>query len=150
MEKLNFPEYEFRINKSIDNKLVIFDPIRKKEVLLTPEEWVRQHIIRFLTDERHFPPSLISVEAGLKVNRLSRRYDLLVYNKEGNPIVLVECKSTTIPINQKTFDQVAAYNLTVKAQYLLISNGITHFFAGFDFRLKKFNFLADIPNFENL
>ena len=150
MEKLNFPDYEFRIGHSIDNKLLIFDPLRKKEVLLTSEEWVRQHIIRFLIDERHFPPSLISVETGLKVNRLSRRYDILVYNREGNPFVLIECKSPSIPINQKTFDQITAYNLAIRAQYLLVSNGKKHFFANYVTYSKKFQFLEDIPFFENL
>jgi hypothetical protein len=150
MEKLNFPYYEFRINQSAENKLLIFDPVRKKEILLTPEEWVRQHIIRFLIDDRNFPSSLISVEAGLKVNRLSRRYDLVVYNREREPFVLIECKAPSVPINQKTFDQVVAYNLTVRAQYLLISNGKKHFFASYNANLKKFQFLEDIPFFDKL
>jgi hypothetical protein len=150
MEKLNFPDYEFRIRHSADNKLFIFDPLRKKEVLLTPEEWVRQHIIRFLIDDRHFPPSLISVEAGIKVNRLSRRFDIVVYNRKGNPFMLIECKSAHVPINQITFDQVAAYNLTIEAEFLLVTNGIKHFFASYDPFLKEFQFQTDIPFFENL
>jgi hypothetical protein len=150
MEKLNFPPYEFRISKSIQNKLYIFDSLRKKEVLLTPEEWVRQHINRFITEERHFPPSLISIEAGLKVNRLSRRYDIVVFNRAGKPFVLIECKAPTVQINQKTFDQVAAYNLTVKAQYLLVTNGIKHFFATHNPHSNKFLFQSDIPYFEDL
>jgi hypothetical protein len=150
MEKLNFPYYEFRISHSADNKLLIFDLLRKKEVLLTPEEWVRQHVIRFLIDDRHFPPSLISVEAGFKVNRLSRRYDIVVYNREGNPLVLIECKSPNVPIKQKTFDQVAAYNLTIKAKFLLVSNGQKHYFASFDPHLKEFQFQPEIPFYEQL
>ena len=150
MEKLNFPDYKFRINQSSNNKLLIFDPLRKKDIVLTPEEWVRQNLVRFLIDERHFPPSLISVEAGLKVNRLSRRYDVLIYNRGRDPFVLVECKAPSISINQKTFDQVTTYNLTVRARYLLISNGIKHYFAGYDSDLKKFQFLEDIPFFEKL
>jgi hypothetical protein len=150
MEKLNFPNYEFRISHSKDNKLLIFDLLRKKDILLTPEEWVRQHIIRFLTEDRHFPPSLISVEAGMKVNRLIRRYDIVVFNRQAVPLILIECKSPNVPVNQKTFDQVAAYNLTLKAQYLLVTNGIKHFFASFDPELKEFQFQKDIPFFEKL
>jgi hypothetical protein len=150
MEELNFPKYEFRISQSSKNKLMIFDAIRKKDVLLTPEEWVRQNTIRFLIDDRDFPPSLISIETGLKVNRLSKRYDILVYNREGKPLVLIECKAPSVLLNQKTFDQVAAYNLTVKAQFFLITNGKKHFFTRFDPHLNKFHFLEDIPYYEKL
>jgi hypothetical protein len=150
MEKLNFPDYEFRIIRTSDNKLMIFDNLRKKEILLTPEEWVRQNIIRFLVSDRRFPPSLISVESGLKVNRLSRRYDVLIFNREGNPLVLIECKAPNVTVNQETFNQITAYNLTVHAKYFLVSNGKKHFFASYDQNLKKFLFLDDIPFFENL
>jgi hypothetical protein len=150
MEKLNFPHYEFRISRSQDNKVFIFDPLRKKNVALTPEEWVRQNIIRVLVDDRNFPPSLIVVEAGLKVNRNVRRYDLLVYNREGQPLMLIECKAPVVSISQNTFDQVAAYNLTVKAKFLLVTNGIKHFMACFDPQSKSFNFLDDIPFFDKI
>ena len=103
MEKLNLPAYEFRIKKDSNNKLHIFDAIRQKNIHLTPEEWVRQHMIRFLIEEKEFPASLISIESGVKVNRLSRRYDALVYNREGEPILLLECKAPTVKIKQDSF-----------------------------------------------
>lgn len=150
MEKLNLPSYSFRIKKYPDNKQYIFDEIRQKNILLTPEEWVRQHLIRFLIEEKDYPPSLISVESGVKVNQLSRRYDALVYNRQGKPVLLLECKAPSIKINQDTFDQIAAYNRTILAGYLLVSNGMNHYCCKINPDMKKVNFLADIPAFDDL
>ena len=93
MQPLNFPQYPFRISRSDTGSLFIYDEYRKKALCLTPEEWVRQHILRFLTEDRGIPKSLISSEAGVKVNTLSRRYDALVYNRRGLPVLLIECKA---------------------------------------------------------
>jgi hypothetical protein len=150
MEKLNLPAYEFRIRKDINDILYIFDAIRKKDIQLTSEEWVRQHMIRFLIEEKKFPASLISIEAGVKVNRLARRYDALVYNREGEPILLLECKAPTVKIKQDTFDQILAYNRTIKASYILITNGMNHYCCKINPELKKFDFLQDIPPFNSL
>jgi hypothetical protein len=150
MEKLNLPEYSFQIKNSEKDQPYILDVIRKKYVLLTPEEWVRQHILRYLTEEKGFPVSLISVEAGVKVNRLKRRYDALIRNRYGDPLVLVECKSPTVQIRQATFDQVVAYNHSIKAGYLLITNGLKHYFCKLDPENRDYSFMDSIPLYENL
>jgi hypothetical protein len=149
MEKLNLPEYSFRISRK-ENKVMIFDALRKKNILLTPEEWVRQNILRFLTEERGFPPSLISIEAGLKVNRLARRYDALVYDRNRQPLMLVECKAPGVAINQNTFDQISAYNRTTKTIYLLITNGLKHYCCKLDDTAKRYVFLENIPAYDLL
>ncbi len=150
MEKLNLPAYSFRIKTNPDQKRYIFDMIRQKNILLTPEEWVRQHLIRFLVEEKEYPSSLISVESGVKVNHLSRRYDALVYNRQGKPILLLECKAPSIKISQDTFDQIVAYNRTIQASYLLVSNGMNHYFCKINPEIKKVSFLSDIPIFDDL
>jgi hypothetical protein len=150
MDKLNLPDYSFRILKSEGKKLFIFDSFRKKNVQLTPEEWVRQNILKFLTEEKGFPVSLVSIEAGVKVNRLSRRYDALIYDRRGKPLLLIECKAPSVNIQQSTFDQIVAYNLTIKAHYLLVSNGLKHYFCKIDTQESKYKFLEEIPYFDVL
>ncbi|MBN1950599.1 MAG: type I restriction enzyme HsdR N-terminal domain-containing protein [Bacteroidales bacterium] len=150
MEKLNFPTYSYTITDDENGRRYILDPIRKKRLLLTPEEWVRQHVLSFLQQEKKFPANLISTEAGLKVNRLSCRYDALVYNRQGAPVLLIECKAPSVKIDQKVFDQIAAYNQTVQAPYLFITNGLKHFCCYHDQLEKKYRFLDDIPEFEAL
>jgi hypothetical protein len=127
MQKLNLPEYEFRQKKKAEI-LYIFDKRRMKFLVLTPEEWVRQNIIQYLIIEKGFPKSLISSEAGLKVNSLRRRYDILIYSKAGKPLLLVECKAPTVTINQQVIDQIVAYNSKIEAPCMLLTNGLQHFF----------------------
>ncbi|MBN1599607.1 MAG: type I restriction enzyme HsdR N-terminal domain-containing protein [Bacteroidales bacterium] len=148
--KLNLPDYAFRITKNADNKLVILDILRKKNVLLTPEEWVRQNFLKFLIEEKKYPPSLISVESGVKINRLCRRYDAMVYNRKGNPVVLIECKAPGVKIGQETFDQVSAYNLSIKAKYIMVTNGLKHYAVVHNPEQKKFEFISEIPVFDSL
>jgi hypothetical protein len=150
MEKLNLPVYSFRISRSSREILLIFDPIRKKNVVLSPEEWVRQNIIRYLTEEKKFPAPLISMEAGIKVNRLARRYDALVFDRFGKALVLIECKAPSVSIQQETFDQVAAYNTSIRANYLLITNGMKHYFCKVIAAKQKYDFKGDIPAFDEL
>jgi hypothetical protein len=150
MQKLNLPAYEFRIKKDPNNKLFIFDAIRQKNIHLTPEEWVRQNMVRFLIEEKEFPAPLISIESGVKINQLSRRYDALVYNKKGKPILLIECKAPSVKIKQNTFDQTLAYNHTIKANYILVTNGIRHYCGKINVETKKFDFLEDIPVYSDL
>ena len=117
MQRLNLPEYEFKLRKNgINNE--IFDAFRKKYVVLTPEEWVRQNILQFLIRERNFPSSLIAVEIGLKYNQMQKRADILAYDKQGQPYLLVECKAPEVKITQETFHQIARYNMTFKVKYL--------------------------------
>ena len=148
MQKLNFPAYTFRFKNS-ENKVSIFDEIRKKFIILTPEEWIRQHVIQFLLQDKNYPKSYINVEKLIKVNDLSKRYDVIVYQTNGEIYLLIECKSSDVKIDQNTFDQIARYNLTLKAKYLMVTNGLNHYFCQMDFENEKYIFLKELPNFEN-
>ncbi|KFF15143.1 type I restriction enzyme HsdR N-terminal domain-containing protein [Flavobacterium hydatis] len=149
MQKLNFPSYIFRFKNS-ENKVSIFDEIRKKFIILTPEEWVRQHVVLFLMTEKKYPKSLINVEKVLKVNGLRKRYDIVVYNPDGTIYILVECKAPEVKISQATFDQIARYNMTMNAQYLMVTNGLSHYFCQMDFENEKYEFLRELPNYNSL
>ena len=146
MQKLNFPTYSFRFKNS-ENKISIFDEIRKKFVILQPEEWVRQHCVQYLIQNKNYPKSLINVEKELKVNQLKKRYDIVVFNSDGNIHLIVECKSPKISINQNTFDQISRYNLTLNANYLMITNGLNHYYGKMDCEEKRYLFLKDIPKY---
>lgn len=147
MQKLNFPTYSFRL-KNRENKRLIFDDIRKKFVVLQPEEWVRQHCVQYLKEHKNYPQSLINVEKELKVNGLSKRYDIIVFNSDGSIHLIVECKAPKIPIDQDAFDQIARYNLTLNASYLMVTNGINHYYCEMDFEAERFQFLIDIPDYK--
>ena len=144
MQLLNFPQYQFRFKNS-ENKVSIFDAVRKKFVLLQPEEWVRQHCVEFLIREKKFPKSLINVEKEVKLNGLSKRYDIVVFNPDGSIHLMVECKAPSITISQHTFDQIARYNLKLNATYLMVTNGMEHYYCSMDFEKECYNFLKDIP-----
>jgi len=147
MQQLDFPYYNFRFKNS-ENKVAIFDEIRKKFIILTPEEWVRQHVVHFLIIEKKYPKSLINVEKSLKINGLTKRYDVVVYKNDGSILILVECKSTSIKISQTVFDQIARYNLTLNAQYLMVSNGLNHYYSKMDFENEKYDFLKELPDYK--
>lgn len=146
MQPLNLPTYKFRI-KSNENKYSIFDIIRKKYIVLTPEEWVRQHYIHYLIEEKGYPISLIAVEKKLSINNLTKRTDILVFNTAGTPEIIVECKAPSIKITQDSFDQIARYNLKLNANYLIVTNGLNHFYCKMDYKNEQYIFLEDIPNF---
>jgi type I site-specific restriction endonuclease len=146
MQKLNFSSYSFRFKNS-ENKISIFDEIRKKFIILTPEEWVRQHVVQFLLEEKNYPKSLINVEKVLKVNGLNKRYDVVVFNPDGSILVLIECKAPQIKIAQATFDQIARYNMTMKADFLMVTNGLNHYFCQMDFENEKYEFMRELPVF---
>ncbi|WP_228236010.1 type I restriction enzyme HsdR N-terminal domain-containing protein [Allomuricauda sp. M10] len=146
MQPLNFPKYEFRIKNS-QNRQYIFDGIRKKFVVLQPEEWVRQHLLHFLIFTKNFPKSLINVEKQLTVNSLKKRYDVVVFNPDGSIFLLVECKAPEVKIDQSTFDQIARYNYQLKANFLLVTNGLEHYCCEMDHEHEKYRFLEDIPDF---
>lgn len=149
MQKLNFPQYSFRFKNS-ENKLSIFDDIRKKFVILQPEEWVRQHCVQFLLSDKNYPKSYVNVEKQLTINQLTKRYDIVVFNADGSIHLVVECKAPTVGINQSTFDQIARYNLTLNATYLMVSNGINHYYCQMDYEHKRYQFLEDLPSYQNL
>ncbi len=117
-------------------------------MVLTPEEWVRQHYVSFLIDEKKYPVSLIALEKQLTINNRKKRTDILVFNKEGNHEIIVECKAPSIKITQDTFDQIARYNLKLKANYLIVTNGLEHFYCRMDFEKETYIFLKDIPDYK--
>jgi hypothetical protein len=146
MQKLNFQAYNFRFKNS-ENKVSIFDEIRKKFIILTPEEWVRQHVVQFLLAEKKYPKSLINVEKVLKVNGLRKRYDAVVFKPDGSIFILIECKAPEVKITQATFDQIARYNMTMKSQFLMVTNGLNHYFCQMDFENEKYQFLQELPDY---
>ncbi|MDP5231156.1 MAG: type I restriction enzyme HsdR N-terminal domain-containing protein [Cellulophaga sp.] len=146
MQVLNFPTYNFRFKNS-ENKIYIFDVVRKKFVILQPEEWVRQHVVHYLLEEKKYPLSLINVEKQLKVNGLVKRYDIIIFKPDGRISILIECKAPDIQISQVTFDQIAQYNIQLQADYLMVTNGQQHFYCKMDFDQEKYSFLKDIPDF---
>lgn len=147
MLKLSFPNYEFRLKK-IDEKRFIFDEIRKKYFELTPEEWVRQNCIKFLINEKKYKSQLIAVEKKIILNNLTKRFDIIAYDNNGDPNLLVECKAPNIAIRQETFDQILSYNRVINSKYLMITNGIIHYYCKIDNIDNKINFLKDIPNYK--
>lgn len=146
MQELNFPKFSFRI-KNRENKPAIFDEIRKKFVILQPEEWVRQHCVKYLLNNKNFPKSLLNVEKELSFNKLKKRYDIVIYNPDGSLYLIVECKAPSTQITQETFDQIAVYNLVLNAEYFMVTNGINHYYCQMDYKNKRYTFLKDIPNY---
>ncbi len=148
MQKLNFPKYNFRF-KSNENKTLIFDIIRKKFVILTPEEWVRQHTLHYLIYDKKYPVSHINVEKQLLLNDTVKRYDIITFKNDGGVHIIIECKAPSIIINQLTFDQIARYNLALNSDILMVTNGLTHYFCKMDFENKKYLFLHDLPLYDS-
>jgi hypothetical protein len=146
MQALNLPTYQFKLKQKGLNTQ-IFDAIRKKYVVLTPEEWVRQNFLQFLIQDKKFPSSLIAVEIALKYNQLQKRADVLVYDKTGSPYLMVECKAPEVKITQDAFDQIARYNMKFKVKYLVITNGLNHFCCQMDYTTNNYQYLENIPFF---
>jgi hypothetical protein len=149
MQKLKLPSYSFRIEEK-NGKQLIFDDTRRKWLTLTPEEWVRQNFIHFLAKEKKFPKSLMAIEKKVLINGLSQRFDLMVYDRKGNPLLIAEFKSPDIQIDQTTFDQASRYNNVLRASYFLISNGMVHFVCKLDFEKRTTRYLEEIPTFEEM
>ncbi|MBT8295956.1 MAG: type I restriction enzyme HsdR N-terminal domain-containing protein [Gramella sp.] len=147
MQKLNFPSYSFRF-KNNQNKIAVFDDLRKKFLILTPEEWVRQHCVKFLHLEKKYPLSHINVEKQLKIAGLIKRYDIVIFEPEGGIQIIVECKAPSVKITQDTFDQIARYNLSLKANYLMVTNGLEHFFCRLDYENENYIFLKELPEYK--
>ncbi|WP_411894952.1 type I restriction enzyme HsdR N-terminal domain-containing protein [Winogradskyella sp. A2] len=147
MQELNFPKFEYRL-KSKENKVSIFDVIRKKFIILQPEEWVRQHCVHYLINTKKYPKSLINVEKELNINGLKKRYDIVIFNSDGSIHLIVECKAPSIKIDQSTFDQIARYNLALEATYLMVTNGINHYYCQMDLNEKRYTFLKDISRYK--
>lgn len=149
MNKLNLPEFDYKLKKA-DGKVWIFDVIRKKYIVLTAEEWVRQHFIHYLITVKKYPRSLIRVEGGLLYNELQKRTDIVVYNREGNPWMIVECKAPSMPVSPATLSQASVYNSSLRADYLCVTNGLIHYCALIDWQEKKTSLLQEFPPFEDV
>ncbi|RZJ27552.1 MAG: type I restriction enzyme HsdR N-terminal domain-containing protein [Flavobacterium sp.] len=147
MRKLDFPDFEFRYKKA-GEKILIFDEIRRDFFVATPEEWVRQNVVQFLLKNKNMPKSLVNVEKVLKINGLTKRYDAVVFNTDGSIRLLVECKAPDVAISQATFDQIARYNMTMQAEYLMVTNGLNHYFCRVDLENERYEFLRDLPAYK--
>jgi len=146
MNRLNLPEFEVRTQVQ-HNQEFIYDQFRKKYVLLTPEEWVRQHFLHYLVHHLGYPRTLVKVESGLEVNKLSKRTDILVYDQQVKPHLLVECKASHVALSGKTFDQLSAYNQAIKAKYLVITNGLKHYCCLMDYQQNSYQFQEAMPEY---
>ena len=147
MHQLNLPAFDYKLKK-VEGKVWIFDVIRKKYIVLTPEEWVRQHFIHYLLSELKYPKSLLKVEGGLTYNQLHKRSDILVFDREGKPWMLIECKSPSLKLSDLTMHQAAAYNASLKAKYLTITNGLIHLCASTDWAEGKTTLLNQLPIYQ--
>ncbi len=146
MQKLNLPEYSFRI-KTTEGKPYVFDALRKKYVRLTPEEWVRQHFAQFLITAKGYSPTLLALEAGVKVNNNPQRADLVAFDRQGNPVLVAEFKAPEVKITQQTFDQIVRYNMQLKVKFLIVSNGLEHYCCRIDYATNSYAFLPEIPTY---
>jgi hypothetical protein len=149
MFRLNLPQYEIKITEK-DGKRMIFDFLRRKYVALTPEEWVRQHFTHYLVEHKGYPKGLLGNEIELQIGDKRLRCDSILYNKVAQPQMIIEYKAPTVPLQQKVFDQVSAYNLLLRVDYLVISNGMEHYCCKMDYEHQKYLFLQEIPDYEKL
>ncbi|MBL4675962.1 MAG: type I restriction enzyme HsdR N-terminal domain-containing protein [Mucilaginibacter sp.] len=147
LQPLNLPPYPFKLTDD-NGKLSIFDELRKKQIVLTPEEWVRQHFVQYLIKEKGYPKGLIKLEGGLKLNGLAKRTDIVVFNPAGERILLVECKAPSIAISQATFDQAARYNMVHKVALMAVSNGLQHYYCSIDHQTESYSFLKELPAYK--
>ena len=146
---LNLPHHPFKITLK-DEQHFIFDEVRKKHLVLTPEEWVRQHFIHYLIKEKRFPKSLIQIEGGLNLNALQKRTDIVIFNTSGQRIMVIECKAPSVKISQAVFDQASRYNSVHKAKWLVVTNGLKHCYAQIDHLAERFLFIEELPEYPNL
>ncbi len=146
LQPLALPPYPFRITES-NGTLTLFDELRKKHVIITPEEWVRQHFAQYLINQKGYPKALMRLEGGLKLNGMARRTDIVVFNTIGERILMVECKAPSVPITQKVFDQIARYNMAHKVQLLAVSNGLQHYYCSVDHAESSYKFLPELPDY---
>lgn len=149
MSTLNLPSFDVKMRKN-ENVLEIFDPLRRKYLVLTPEEWVRQHFINYLITEKGYPATLMANEKLIKLNSLSRRCDTVVYNREMNPVAICEYKNPDIEVTQEVFDQIIRYNIVLRVNYLIVSNGINHYCCKVNNEDLSYIFLEEIPHYKDL
>ena len=146
MPQLNLPKVALK-TKSVEGTIQVFDVIRKKYFVLTPEEWVRQHFIHYLNTEKNYPMGLMEVEKMVKYNALKTSADIVLYTTEGKAKMIVECKAPNVKITQDTFNQIAKYNFKLKVQFLVVTNGMQHFCCKMDYEKNINCFLEEVPAF---
>lgn len=149
MLALNLPTFEIKI-KEKGTKKTIFDILRRKYVALTPEEWVRQHFVHFLIEQRGYPKALLANEVEISLNGTSKRCDTVLYNRDLTAQMIVEYKAPEIKITQKVFDQITRYNMVLHVDYLIVSNGIDHYCCNMDYGNNTYRFLEQIPHYKEL
>ncbi|MBP8758566.1 MAG: type I restriction enzyme HsdR N-terminal domain-containing protein [Parabacteroides sp.] len=149
MFSLNLPSFNPKIAEK-DGKHTIFDPVRRKYVVLTPEEWVRQHFVNYLIKEKGYPKELLANEISIVLNGTNKRCDTVAYNRFLAPVLIAEYKSPAIAIKQSVIDQIIRYNMVLKVRYLIISNGINHFCCKIDFETGKYSYLEQIPTYDSI
>lgn len=146
LTRLNLPAYPLRLKNDGSGQLV-YDPVRKKYIALTPEEWVRQNFLHFMIEEKGYPKSLMAVEKKVIINGLAQRFDLLVYNRKGQPALIAEFKAPDVKISQQVFDQVVRYNMVLKVGIVIVSNGMEHYACRIDYTANSYAYLKEIPEF---
>jgi hypothetical protein len=149
LKELNLPSYSFKITGD-DKSEMIFDPLRKKYVKLTPEEWVRQNFLQYLIQQGKYSPGLIGVEVMFNLFKVKRRIDILIHNRTGKPIMMVECKAPDVPINDSVFDQIVTYNMELNLPYIIVTNGLVHYICKINHENNSYEFLNVIPLFEDI
>lgn len=147
--QLNLPPCKLNIRRTSTGDK-IYDMLRKRFVALTPEEWVRQHFTSYLITHKGYPASLMANEVSLTLNGTSRRSDTVVFDRKGDPLVIIEYKASSVEISQKTFDQIVRYNMVLRAGYLIVSNGISHYCCHIDYDSHSYKFLPEIPDYNNI
>ncbi len=150
MIELNLPTYDYKLKRNADGQIAIWDNIRNKYIVLTPEEWVRQHFIAFLIHHRNYPAGRIGNEISLTLNGRSRRCDSLIYDAQGQPLALIEYKAPHIPITQQVFDQIVRYNMVFCVPYIIVSNGMSHYCCHINYDTRSTTFLREIPSYNEL
>ena len=149
MLSLKLPPYQYKITTRNARKY-IFDDLRRKYVALTPEEWVRQHFVHYLVDYKGYPAGLIANEIQINLNGTKKRCDTVVYDRTIRALMIVEYKAPTIEITQKVFDQITRYNMVLKVQYLIVSNGLNHYCCQIDYEHNSYRFIPDVPDYKDL
>jgi hypothetical protein len=149
LQPLQLPPYPFKIIED-NGRLTLFDEIRKRHIILTPEEWVRQHFVQYLINQKGYPKTLIKLEGGLKLHGNSRRTDIVVFSNSGGKILVIECKAPSVNIDQKVFEQVARYNMVHKAPLLAVTNGLKHYYCQINFLNESYHFIEDLPDYKDV
>lgn len=147
LEKLYLPAFDYKIRQH-EHGEKIWDAVRKKYVALTPEEWVRQHIIHYLLGYKKIPVGLTAIEKQFSYNNMTRRADVVIFDSTARPRLIVECKAPSVNLTQQTFEQIARYNVAMRVDYLMVSNGLSHYYCKMDYQRWTYEFLTDLPDYD--